>query len=289
MSDGHDQVIDAPLAQPVGGSEKASGESRAERSRVGGYRRRFAIVYIGLALVVGVALGAFVVLVGRPEAAPDPVWSAWEPNGSETARVRQIADHVTSAYRTPAGEQLVAALAGPPALPAGGGVDGTSPIPIRAIAVRPDTSRGQAEENDIEIHDASKSMQFILCGLGEGCAIRSGTPSQARHSLLRREALELALYTFKYLDDVDSVAILLPPPPGGESPATAVYLTRADVKSELGKPLRRTLAPGAPPLGAIPSTELETLNRITLPRLYNFQYTQTQDLSAVLVLDPVVS
>jgi hypothetical protein len=32
---------------------------------------------------------------------------------------------------------------------------------------------------------------------------------------------------------------------------------------------------------------LQTLNRITRSRLYQFQYTQAQDLSAVLVLDPI--
>jgi hypothetical protein len=277
-------VIDAPLATPV---DTTNDSPREERARLSGYRRRFALVYLALALIAGVGIGALIVLVSRPDAAPDPVWSAWEPNGSETARVRQIADHVAKGYRTPAGEQLVVALGGPPTVTAGGDTS-TSPIPIRAIAVRPDTSTGQAEEDDIEIHDATNSMQFVLCGLGEGCAIDEGAPSQARHSLLRREALELALYTFKYVDGVDSVTVFLPPPPGGESPATAVFLRRGDVRTELAKPLRRTISPGAPPLGKIPAAELQTLNRITLPRLYQFEYTQAQDLSAVLVLDPVV-
>ena len=194
-------VIDAPLATPVdaGADEKP----RRERARLSGYRRRFAYIYLALALVAGVGIGALIVLVSRPDAAPEPVWSAWEPNGSETARVRQIADHVAKAYRTPAGDQLVVALGGPPTVTAGGGETSTSPIPIRAIAVRPDTSTGQAEEDDIEIHDASNSMQFVLCGLGDGCAIDEGAPSQARHSLLRREALELARYTFKYVDGID--------------------------------------------------------------------------------------
>ena len=277
-------VIEAPLATPVA---DADATPRDERARLTGYRRRFAFIYLALALIAGVGLGALIVLVSRPDSAPEPVWSAWVPNGSETARVRQIADHVAKGYRNPEGEQLVVALAGPPTVTAGGGETTTSPIPIRAIAVRPDTSTGQAEEDDIEIHDASNSMQFSLCGLGEGCSI-DGQPSQARHTLLRREALELALYTFKYVDGVDSVTVFLPPPPGGESPATAVFLRRGDVKGELAKPLRRTFSPGAPPLGEIPAGELQTLNRITLPRLYNFEYTQAQDLSAVLVLDPVV-
>ena len=226
-------------------------------------------------------------LVSRPDSAPAPVWSAWEPNGSDTARVRQIADHVAKGYRNPEGDQLVVALAGPPTVTAGGG-DQTSPIPIRAIAVRPDTSTGQAEEDDIEIIDASKSMQFVLCGLGDGCSI-DGEPSQARHSLLRREALELALYTFKYVDGVDSVTVFLPPPPGGESPATrglppprrreerALEASQADDRT--GRAADRARSRRG---------ELQTLNRITLPRLYNFEYTQAQDLSAVLVLDPVV-
>ncbi len=274
-------VIEAPLATPV------EEQPREERARLSGYRRRFAFVYLALALIAGIGLGALIVLASRPDAGPPTAWSAWTPNGSETAKVRQIADHVARNYRNPAGEQLVAALAGPPTVTAGGGEQSTSPIPIRAIAVRPDTSTGQAEEDDIEIFDASKSMQFVLCGLGQNCAIE-GQPSQARHSLLRREALELALYTFKYNDGVDYVTVFLPPPPGGESPATAVFLRRGDVKGELSKPLRRTIAPGAPPLGEIPAGELQALNRITLPRLYQFEYTQAQDLSAVLVLDPVV-
>jgi hypothetical protein len=282
---GHEPpVIDAPLATPIGDADETP---REERARLSGYKRRFAFVYLALALMAGVGIGALIVLVSRPDAGPDPVWSAWEPSGSETARVRQIADHVAKAYRTPSGDQLVVALGGPPTVTAGG-ADTTNPIPIRAIAVRPDTSRGQAEEDDIEIHDAATSMQFVLCGLGDQCAIDEGEASQARHSLLRREALELALYTFKYVDGVDSVTVFLPPPPGGESPATAVFLRRGDVKQELSKPLRRTMGPGAPPLGQIPAGELQTLNRITLPRLYRFEYTQAQDLSAVLVLDPVV-
>ena len=40
--------------------------------------------------------------------------------------------------------------------------------------------------------------------------------------MLQREALELALYTFRYLPDAEGVVTLLPPPPpGGERAATA--------------------------------------------------------------------
>lgn len=276
-------VVDAPLAQPVA-EESGTREDRARRS---GYRRRFGLVYAALALVACVGIGALIVLLTRPDAGPAPVWSAWKPSGSDTARVRQIADHVSTRYRFPGGDQLVVAIAGPPTVTASS--DPSNPIPVRAIVVRPDTSRGKAEEEDIDVVDASKSMQFQLCGLGDACAIAHGTPSEARHLLLRREALELALYTFKYVDGVDSVTVFLPPPPGTDAQASAVFLKRGDVKQELRTPLTRTLEPGAPGIGQIKSNELQILNRITGARLYNYQYTQAQDLSAVLVLDPIVA
>ena len=283
MSEGVERrpLIEAEPAKPV---DESSGVPRSERARRTGYRRRFGIVYGTLALIGGIAIGALIVLLTRPDAVPNPAWSNWEPTGSSNARVKQIADHVAKEYRYQ-GEQMVVALGGPPTVAAGG--DSTSPIPISAIAVRPDTSTGQAEENDIELVDASKSMQFVLCGLGDGCALSNGPPTEARHTLLRRQALELALYTFKYVDGVNSVTVFLPPPAGSQAPATAVFLERGDINSELGKPLSQTLSPITPSVGTIKAGELQTLNRITRSRLYQFQYTQAQDLSAVLVLDPI--
>lgn len=282
MSEGvQPRLVDAEPAKPV---DESSSVPRSERARKSGYRRRFVIVYGALALIGGIALGALVVLLTRPDAVPNPSWSAWEPSGSSNARVKQIADHVAKEYRYQ-GQQMVVALGGPPTVAAGG--DTTSPIPVAAIAVRPDTSTGKAEEDDIELVDASKSMQYVLCGLGDGCALSSGPPTEARHTLLRREALELALYTFKYVDGVDSVTVFLPPPAGGQSPATAVFLERGDTGTELSKPLSQTLSPLTPSVGTIKADELQTLNRITRSRLYQFQYTQAQDLSAVLVLDPI--
>ena len=57
-------------------------------------------------------------------------------------------------------------------------------------------------------------MLYTLNGLGpqrldQG---RRRRPT-ARLQLVRREALELALYTFRYLPDADMVVTLLPPPP----------------------------------------------------------------------------
>ena len=49
--------------------------------------------------------------------------------------------------------------------------------------------------------------------LGKGGRLRDSKPSKARHRLLRREALELALYSFRYLPDVTMVVTLMPPAP----------------------------------------------------------------------------
>lgn len=282
MSEGVERrLIDAEPAKPVEGSADVP---RSERARRAGYRRRFAVIYGSLALIGGIAIGALLVLVSRPDAVPNPAWSSWEPTGSSNAQVLQIADHVAKQYKFQ-GDQLVVALGGPPTITDAGNTN--AEIPIRAIAVRPDTSTGQAEEDDIQLIDASQSMEYVLCGLGDACSISQGAPTEARGTFLRRQALELALYTFKYVDGVDSVTVILPPLPGGQTPPSAVFLKRGDVKSELSKPLSQTLAPITPTIGTIKATELQTLNRITRPRLYQVGYTQAQDASPVLILSPV--
>ena len=86
-------------------------ESRADRARRGAYRYRFAAIYFFLAALVGGAVGATLVLAARE--APTPTrWSSFQPDGSSLAKVRQIADVVSSQYRAN-GKQLVFAVAGP--------------------------------------------------------------------------------------------------------------------------------------------------------------------------------
>jgi hypothetical protein len=122
-----------------------------------------------------------------------------------------------------------------------------------------------------------------------GCSIASGQPSEARHLLLRREALELALYTFKYAGTVNSVVVFLPPPPGGETASTVAFFRRRDLGPELARPLSETLTPQTPGVGQISRKETATLNRITRKRIYQYDYTQSQDGGAILLLDPVTT
>jgi len=268
-------VIEAEKARPVG--------EAAPLERGQPYRSRFVVVYVALALVAGIGAGAFAVLITRNDPPPPPTWSAWQPTGSATAQIRQIADQVAKRYRLPGGQQLVAAL---PSAPKVSGSDGD--VLVSTIAIRPDTSKGTKEEDEIDILSTESSLQYILCGLGQNCSIKGGKASEGRHALLRREALELALYTFKYVDSVDSVSVFLPPRPDGLASATSVFLKKSDVKQELRRPLAESIAPKTPTIGKIPKRELALVNRITQPRLYTYEYQQAQDGGAVLIYAPVV-
>ena len=91
-------------------------------------------------------------------------------------------------------------------------------MPVSTIAIRPDTSTGKKEESEIDVVPAAQQppvhpLRARRELLDQG---RHGV-SEARHALLRREALELALYTFKYVDGVDSVSVFLPPRPDGQA------------------------------------------------------------------------
>ena len=275
-----------PSAPPaVAGTKPARVDSRAERARRAAYRSRFALLYVVLAIIAGGALGALVVLVGRGSPAPAPAWSSFQPSGTNDQRVAQIAANIGTKYHLPSGNQLVTVTAGSPSVT---GPDGTS-FRVNAIAVRPDTSRGQADASDVSAVNAAGTVMYQLCGLGNSCSIPEGKATVARGTLLRREALELALYTFRYVKGTNSVLVLLPPRPDGKV-ATAVFLEHSDVSPELKHPLSATLgAPLTPGIGEISAAELRAIERITRPRLYTYSYVQGQDGSPIMVLTPVLS
>ena len=139
-----------------------------------GYRTRFAIIYVALALLAGIGVGAFVVLMKQPEPAPAPKWSAWQPTGSETAQVRQIADQI--AKQLP--HEEAASSSSPRSSSAPKVTGSTGDVAVSAIAIRPDTSTGKKEENEIDVVPANHSFQYILCGLGTNCSIKGGTASR---------------------------------------------------------------------------------------------------------------
>jgi hypothetical protein len=245
------------------------------------YRFHFGVAYFVLAALVGAAVGTFIVMVARPSA-KEQSWSAWRPTGSQDERVQQITRHVATKYRLPSGNQLVAVLPQPPQV-----MNNSQPEPIRYFAfAKPSPTTGIP---NITFRPADRSLEFIFCGQGStDCAITEDKPTAERLRLLRREALELALYTFRYVDDVKSVFALLPPQKKGARPQLALYFTKQDVQPLLDRPLRRTLPQEHPPLAdLIPRRDAQVIEQVTGPHFYRFTYQRVSDQSLVLVLEPI--
>ncbi len=241
------------------------------------YRGRFRVAYIALvclfwAIVAGVAIS----VTGGINRDRGPAWSSWKPGASGIDGAKEIATHVSGKYHLVGGRQLVAVQAHEPEI---------QNVPLELIAVR-----GGAGANDVATMSAKNSVVFILCGLGTRCSINSGKPTEARARLLRREALELALYTFKYVRGVDSVIAFLPPPPNQKPPSWSVYFRKSDFKQELKRPLSSTLTDASTPTpDSLQPAESDTIERLTRPRWFKSEFQQLQDGSAVLILDPLTT
>jgi hypothetical protein len=231
-----------------------------------GHEQKFRFTYAVLAGfgLAAVAAAAIFLAAGKPPKPPE--WSPWKPTVGGDEALSQIANHVAPAYRLPTGEQLVAVDGGPLQI---------AGIPVR-ILLRP--SPTEAAPSD------GKGALFTLCGLGKNCSIKTGKPSKERTLLMQREALELALYTFRYVKDVKQVVVMLPPPPG-TPPSQAMFFRRTEVKPHLAHPLRFTL-PGKPPsissLRDGPAKKF--IDRLTRSNVYNFDVIQAQDASVLLEL-----
>jgi hypothetical protein len=273
--------VTAPQAAAPEVDTRSRRARRHDRARGTGYRLRFGLLYVVLATVLGAGVGAFVVLTTRPEPEPDPPWSAWRPTGSQTAMMRQIADRIPQAYRQN-GEQLTVSTASPLAITTEQGQ-----VPIDTVFVTPDTSRGLAEEDEIDTYAGNSVASYALCGLGSGeqCAITKGKPSTARFTFLRRQALELSLYTLKYVDGIDSVIVFMPPSPNGQ-PNGTIFLTRDDVRPELRRPLDELLPTRTPTVGGLSEVEEGHVLRLIEPRTYAYQIQAAPNGSPVLVLSP---
>jgi hypothetical protein len=239
-------------------------------------RGRFALAYLVLGAAVGTGIAMFIVLLQRPGPTPPPPWSSWRPAAaSPRSQVQEIANHVGSAYLLPSGDPLTAVRIGGPSV----GKD------LRAIIV-PAKSNPKTLA-DFDVYDKDKSIIFLLCGLGENCKISEGTPSKARGTVLRREALELALYTFEYVDSIDNVLVFVPPGPGENKLTSTLFFHRGDLSSSLKHPLRRTL-PHDPPLpGRIAAGEQATVDSLTGSTIYRYVgVLPANGFGRVLVIQP---
>ena len=127
-----------------------------------------------------------------------------------------------------------------------------------------------------------------MCGFGnstQNCGVASIAGSNPT-ALLHREALELALYTLKYVPGTSAVIAYLPPPSNPQAPASAILISRKEVSQNLGRPLTRTIKPQQILLGS-PVPDAGRVAHLTASRVYSTNYqTLPSDGSAVLVLSP---
>jgi hypothetical protein len=286
MSEGVEpRLVDAPLAKPAQASESVP---RQERARLSGYRRRFGIVYVLLALATGVAVGALIV-----EALRDPAPSEAVPTGkaqfnpSEPGELgaMQIADQVQRNYRLGNGDELVNVVASRNTLQDGN----LGLLHVRYQIIRPGDGFKDKDSLLVQPEDA---IQYSLCGAGQSCAI-PGTASADRGILVRRMGLELALRTMKFDPSVDNVTVFLGPipPPQGVDGVVLVYrrnVLESQYPGILSQPISRTL-PGSGSLiqpGQMPSAVARRVDQLTRSNLYYGVYQLIGGRDALLQLQP---
>jgi hypothetical protein len=248
------------------------------------------------AALVGIALGAIAVAVviatnGR-SSTTTAQWSSWSPPDNGVAGERDIANAVSPLYRaSPAGQLAVVTVQ-----------NFSDTGSSTQVALR-------NPNNGTLSALGGTTAVYSLCGLGPNCSI-AGTPSSDRLLLLRREAFELSLYTFKYIHNVQNVVSILPPgkaltvttakltprPPAVASKSAktqplyvAVAFQKRSLQQFLNRPLRETLPEEVPPTPTTMSKapEAELVSVVTAQALFKQQTIQAQSGSSVLVLDPL--
>jgi hypothetical protein len=218
-------------------------------------------------------------------------WSVWRPADTGLTGAQEIADFVAPYYRATPADQLAVITA----------VNLNNPANPLQVAVPAGSSSGS-----LVPLPASSTIVYNLCGVGsKDCSIGVGQPSSSRLLLLRREALELALYTFKYLGGIQSVVAILPPghtvqgctgicAKPREKTVTkpldiALAFDRAELGPWLSHPLHTTLPEQLPPTVSemTNAPEAELVSVITAHGLFSEQTEQSQAGSTVIALSPL--
>jgi hypothetical protein len=239
---------------------------------------RFLLGYIVVIVMAGAALTAIAVM-NRTDTSPTSTanWGRLAPESDGFQGARELAEKIATSYKGANGEQLAAITASP------GEIQG---LPVRYVAIRAG-QRSRLTAGDVEVVDPEETILYTFCGLGgqRNCAL-PGQPSAERSLLLRREALELSLYTFKHMKDVKSVISLLPPPAQDTNLAVFLQRDRRDVEEALDKPLAATLPSVGPHfVDNITTGEAEAINRITGLWMFRSGFELAPDQSIVLNLE----
>lgn len=293
----------APASAPADGAQakrrRWSRESRrakrsVHRSTPHNGKFRIATVLLGGVAVAALAIAVAVVLAHtgsvKSGGGKTKTWSAWSPSSSGTKGVAEIAEEVAPFYRLSPSKQLDIVTPLSLSVPTSSGtITGSGPVPV--------VNTGTAKAEKLSLLPGH-TVAFNICGIGKPNCALAGKPSAARLLLLRREALELALYTFKYISGTQNVIALLPP--GHQKTinratkkitskplSVGVLFAKPELQQFLSKPLNKTLAaipPEVPQLPVwIPTSDAALVDQVTARSL--FQSTvESQDGQKLLVM-----
>ena len=278
-------------------AETATGETPAGKPGPSAFRARFGFatgVLAGCALAAAVLL---VVLLSGDEPKPGgPAadeglasnWSPWRPRSTTSiSGAQEIAKKIGGGYKDGRSKDLSTVEGGPIAL--------NKTLPV-SVAIPSTAGRFVIVQG--------VGVQYKLAGFGKDGRLRGSQPSAERRRLLRREALELSLYSFRYLPDVTMVVTLLPPAPKAEQvhpkkagakaakkkaaedfQRQALFFRPGDLRKQLERPLAETMATKAPKIDALTGPEAKRIDKLTLSNLFTYEHIQQQDGSIYLVLD----
>ncbi|HWD69310.1 MAG TPA: hypothetical protein VG293_03890 [Solirubrobacteraceae bacterium] len=255
---------------------------------------KFRVVMAVLAGIAVAAVAVAVVVASRGKNSVNSVssanWSSWTPGTSGSAGISEIAQYVSPYYRVSGSQQLDVIT---PMRLAQSTAAGTTTGSGLTIAVNESTGGKQS----LGLLNGS-TIAYEVCGLGaKNCGLL-GTPSVHRMLLLRREALELALYTFEYIGNSQNVVVVLPPghtvTSGGTNEkglTVALVFLRRDLQPWLTVPLSRTLQQYPPELSELSpwskSQEAAFVDQVTAHFLFSSQVEALQEGGSALVLTPL--
>lgn len=242
------------------------------------YRGRFGFVWGALAgiAVCVIALAGVLVASSGSDAVPlAKNWSDWKPSTSQMLPGGEaIAAHVAREYKLDTGDQLAAIRSGDFEI---------SGTPI-GVAVRP-------KGGELEVL-RGPGLLYLLNGLSTESKATTGKAGRTNERLMMRQAVELALYSFRYLDDVTMVAVMLPPRTGPAEASTdgqqsrTIFFRPGDLLSRLEVPLSRTLAATPPRPKQVTQEVSSKIDSLALRNLFLATIQPLDSNLSYLVLSP---
>jgi hypothetical protein len=253
---------------------------------------RFQFLFGAMAAFGAAAVALAVLILSAPTPKPGPAWSIWSPQTGSIDVAQQIANHVAPEYKLSNGHQLLKVTGGPQSI-------NGQPV---VLAMRTSGSTPAALPDN--------GVFYQLCGGGPSCSISQGRASVQRGLLVRREALELALYTFRYIGGASQVLVTFPPPPPSakraathsatqsstaakslgstnEAPSHVLLFRPAELQTELSRPLAQSLSAVTPSVSTMnKSSDAALVSRLTERAVYDSVLIQQQQSSPVLLLQP---